>query len=99
MTNIDKTLKKIAKRYNVKKLLWDEMSETFVESICNYFEEHDGVSDRQLAVLVKISERIKLNGKRTKPIPKVEPEHSGYLGINCRTGEVNWYSWQEFERD
>jgi len=97
MNDIEKTLKDIAKRYTTEPLHYDELSESFVKSICDYYEKNDRISEKQLLALTKISNRIKANGERKLPEVKAEPEHPGYLGLNCRTGEVNWYSWQEFD--
>jgi len=97
MSNIEKTLKNIAKRYKTIPLRYDELSESFVKSICDYYEKNDRISEKQLLALNKITKRINFNGERQLPTAKVEPEHPGYLGLNCRTGEVNWYSWQEFD--
>ncbi len=95
--NIDKTLKKIAKKYKTQPLDWDESSESFVESVCHFFKLNDRVTDRQIGALVKITKNILQHGKQAAYVAKPEPDGKGFLGLNCKTGEVNWYSWQEFE--
>ena len=98
--NIDKTLKKIEKKYRtIISLQWDERSESFVESVCNFFKLNDRITDRQLGALVKISKEIQLLGKQALPKVRAEPDRPGFLGLNCKTGEVIWHSWQVFERD
>jgi len=98
--DIDNTLVKIARKYSVHPpFLWDERNEQFVESICSYFRQNNRVSEKQLAALQKISKNIMQNGRQELPKPRAEPDRPGFLGLNCKTGEVNWYSWQEFARD
>ena len=96
--NIDGTLEQIAKKYRTNKLYWDERSESFVESVCTFFVTNDRITDRQIAALVKISREIRTAGKKKLPQVRTEPDGPGFMGLNCKTGEVNWYSWQEFER-
>lgn len=98
--DLDKALKKIERKYQTRRtLLWDERSEDFVESVCQYFKLNDRISDRQLAALVKITKEIELSGKKALYKGRPEQDKPGFLGLNCKTGEVIWHSWQVFERD
>lgn len=99
MVNIDKILEQIGTKYKTGILLWDEFSEPFAESVCKYFKENGRISDKQLAALEKNARRIQEFGKKRMPKPAVEPERPGFLGVNCKTGEVYWHSWQLYGRD
>jgi len=91
------TLKAIQKKYGTTELLYDGSSINFVVSVCSYFVKNGKISDKQRKALEGVAIAIHKNGPKDKPIPKQEPDKPGFLGINCRTGKVNWHSWQIFE--
>lgn len=97
MSGLLNTLKLISKKYKLPDLLYDDLSKTFVESVCSHFSKNSKLSNKQVNALVKISNRINEYGFKALPVATLEPEQSGFLGLNCKTGEVNWYSWQIFE--
>jgi len=99
MLDLDKVLQQIRLKYNIEELLCDGMSKDFVTSVCSYFVKNGQISARQLNALLKITDRINEHGAEDKPVAKIEPEKPGFLGLNCRTGEAVWNTWQIFEQN
>lgn len=97
MKDFTEVLKDIAKQYKTIQLLYDARTYDLVESICNQYITKGHISAKQIHALVKISERITLVGRLDVPIAAIEPLQEGFLGINCKTGEAYWHSWQYFE--
>ena len=94
---IAEALSAIQDHYHTDELLYDGMSYDIVCSICTQYLKNGKVSEKQVNALQAVIIGIHKHGYRDKPTPKSEPDGVGFLGLNCRTGEVNWHTWQIFE--
>ena len=83
--------------YSTMYLRYDETSESFVRSVCGQFKSKGSISKAQVNALIKITKKIDKFGPMELPVAVREIDKPGFLNLNCKTGEVNWYSWQEFE--